>query len=124
MFSHIRTVAPIHLKESSNLDLKEEPSIRYILNQCNSVLPDFEDVNDFELRIFYLSDILSWDLVQDRYYYENLKYLLVKGRRKKQLVILQLDREDQMKEIKDKQLYEVIMSNTLNLEDKTRGQII
>ncbi|MEQ6378680.1 hypothetical protein RZN25_17895 [Bacillaceae bacterium S4-13-56] len=110
MFLHIRTSLPITLNNKLT-ELKHEPSISKI-DEVWSNRFEF-NFDEYSIRIFFLSDILSWDLNEDAILFDNLKFLLVQGRKTKQLVLLHIDDEEQIERIKDKNLIEIIKYNTI-----------
>lgn len=108
MFRHILTTLPI--ERSGNLNLHQKPDLIPILKDWSNFLGI--DSDPFRIHIFYLSDILNWDRETDALRFEKLMFLLLTGRTKNQLAIIQIENKEQLEEITDSELHQVITINT------------
>lgn len=59
-----------------------------------------------------MDDILSWDTNKDSLLFDNLKYLLRQGRADNQLVIISMEKAEEISEIRDRDLYDICIANS------------
>lgn len=99
MFNHILTTDSIE-KESSIKKIMESWSVKFGFN-----------VEEYNIRLFNFTNILNWVKNDEKFYCDNLSFLLEQGRASKQLVIIHLDNFNDLDKIKGTVLYDRINCN-------------